>query len=107
VGNGGLCWDRNRGFRAGCAIFWVGSATSPILLCIFPRYRCEQKGLDPDTTFFELAQRYIKAYPKGPFNLEARRAAGFNENELALLEYHDQKQKKAARDAKGVRNARR
>lgn len=58
------------------------------------RYRCEQKGLDPDTTFFKLSQKYIKAYPKGPFNLEARRAAGFNEHELEMLKYYDKEQKK-------------
>jgi len=60
------------------------------------RYRCEQKGLDPDPTFFKLAKKYIKGYPKGPFNHSARRAAGFNENELALLEQYDDAQKKAA-----------
>ena len=64
------------------------------------RYRCEQRGLDPDTTFFELAKQYIKAYPKGPFNHQARREAGFSEREIQLLDYHDQEQKKAAEAAR-------
>lgn len=53
------------------------------------RYRCEQEGLEPDSTFFRLVKQYMKAYPKGPFNREARLKAGFSENELALLEHYD------------------
>ncbi len=50
------------------------------------RYRCEQEGVDPDGKFLELVMKYLGNYPKGPFNHEARRKAGFNSNELALLE---------------------
>ncbi len=56
------------------------------------RYRCEQKGLDPDITFFQLVKKYTKGYPKGPFNHAGRKAAGFNENELAMLESFDKQQ---------------
>jgi len=53
------------------------------------RYRCEQKGVDPDVLFFRLLKKYMGRYPAGPFNREMRSKAGFSENELALLELHD------------------
>jgi len=46
---------------------------------------CAQRGLDPVLTYTELAHRYAAPALKGPFNLSARRAAGFNEDELAAL----------------------
>lgn len=49
------------------------------------RMLCDQRGLDPIATYSELAQRYRAPRPRGPFNLEARRAAGFDEDELAAL----------------------
>jgi uncharacterized ferritin-like protein (DUF455 family) len=49
------------------------------------RYLCEQRGLDPVGIYAELAARYEAPRLKGPFNLSARRAAGFDEAELALL----------------------
>jgi uncharacterized ferritin-like protein (DUF455 family) len=45
-------------------------------------YLCEQRGLDPGTTYDELAARYEAPVLKGPFNIEARRLAGFTEAEL-------------------------
>lgn len=49
-------------------------------------YLCNQRGLDPVSTFAELADFYKAPRLRGPFNLEARRAAGFNEAELAALQ---------------------
>jgi len=49
------------------------------------RWLCEQRGLDPVVTYADLAKRYGAPRPRGPFNLEARRAAGFAEDELAEL----------------------
>ncbi|WP_026075753.1 ferritin-like domain-containing protein [Noviherbaspirillum massiliense] len=46
---------------------------------------CRERGLDPITTYATLAVKYKAPVPRGPFNLEARRAAGFNEEELAAL----------------------
>lgn len=46
---------------------------------------CAQRGLDPVLTYTQLAQRYTAPVLKGPFNLSARRAAGFTEAELAAL----------------------
>ncbi len=49
------------------------------------RWLCSQRGIDPLATFAVLATQYQAPVLKGPFNLEARRAAGFEENEIALL----------------------
>ena len=49
------------------------------------RHLCSQRGLDPVSTYALLAARYEAPALKGPFNLAARRAAGFDEVELALL----------------------
>ncbi len=49
------------------------------------RYLCAQRVLDPVATYAHLAQQFQAPILKGPFNLQARRAAGFTENELAAL----------------------
>ena len=49
------------------------------------RHLCAQRGLDPITTYAELAARHQAPRLRGPFNLEARRAAGFEEDELQAL----------------------
>jgi uncharacterized ferritin-like protein (DUF455 family) len=46
---------------------------------------CERDGLDPVAIYPDMARRYKAPVPKGPFNLEARRAAGFTDEELAAL----------------------
>ena len=46
------------------------------------RYLCEQRGLEPRTTYDALAALYEAPALKGPFNIEARRLAGFTEMEL-------------------------
>lgn len=46
---------------------------------------CMQRGLEPVATYAELAVRYGAPRLRGPFNLEARRAAGFDEAELQAL----------------------
>lgn len=50
------------------------------------RFLCVARGLDHIATYSELAQRYGAPRPRGPFNLDARRAAGFDETELAALD---------------------
>jgi len=47
---------------------------------------CRQRGLDPLVAYAELARRHRAPQPRGPFNLEARRAAGFSEQELQALQ---------------------
>jgi len=49
------------------------------------RYLCEQRGFDEHSTYRRLAQQYRAPKLRGPFNFEARRAAGFDESELAML----------------------
>jgi uncharacterized ferritin-like protein (DUF455 family) len=45
-------------------------------------YLCAQQGLEPGATYDLLAARYRAPVLKGPFNVEARRLAGFTEAEL-------------------------
>jgi len=49
------------------------------------QHLCKERQLDSMTSYDELAQRYAAPVLKGPFNLQARRAAGFSEAELAAL----------------------
>ncbi|SFC69230.1 Uncharacterized conserved protein, contains ferritin-like DUF455 domain [Polaromonas sp. OV174] len=49
------------------------------------RHLCAQRGLDPIASYAMLARQYGAPRLKGPLNLEARRHAGFDEVELALL----------------------
>ena len=48
-------------------------------------YLCGLRGLEPIATYAELTVRYKAPVLKGPFNIEARREAGFSEAELARL----------------------
>jgi uncharacterized ferritin-like protein (DUF455 family) len=47
---------------------------------------CSQAGHEPVACYADLAQRYDAPRLRGPFNLEARRAAGFDDAELAALQ---------------------
>ena len=49
------------------------------------RHLCSQRGLEPVATYAVLARQYAAPRLKGPLNLEARREAGFDDTELALL----------------------
>lgn len=49
------------------------------------RFLCEQRGLDPVASYAELAETYKAPRLRGPFNIEARRAAGFDDAELEAL----------------------
>ena len=49
------------------------------------RHLCRQRGLEPVATYAVLARHYAAPRLKGPLNLEARREAGFDDTELALL----------------------
>jgi uncharacterized ferritin-like protein (DUF455 family) len=51
------------------------------------RQLCERDGLDPVAHYRGLVQRYAAPRLHGPFNLEARRAAGFGDDELAALDW--------------------
>jgi len=49
------------------------------------RWACARAGLDPLAHYALLAARHGAPRPKPPFNLEARRAAGFDDDEIAAL----------------------
>jgi uncharacterized ferritin-like protein (DUF455 family) len=48
-------------------------------------YLCKQRGLEPGAIYAALLAEHNAVPRRGPFNLEARRAAGFSEEELAQL----------------------
>ncbi|WP_368562370.1 ferritin-like domain-containing protein [Pseudoxanthomonas sp. UTMC 1351] len=50
------------------------------------RWYCERAGVEPRVRFRELLKEYAGGYLHRPFNLEARLAAGFDEDELAALQ---------------------
>jgi uncharacterized ferritin-like protein (DUF455 family) len=49
------------------------------------RHLCDESGLDPHATYVRIADQYHAPKLRGPFNFEARRSAGFDEEELAAL----------------------
>ena len=49
------------------------------------RHICQERGLDPIATYRELIQQYDAPKLKSPYNLEARRLAGFDDEELNYL----------------------
>jgi uncharacterized ferritin-like protein (DUF455 family) len=49
------------------------------------RWLCQRDGLDPLVHYAALVRRHEAPRPRPPFNLEARRRAGFDADELALL----------------------
>jgi len=50
------------------------------------RWVCERHGLAPDEAYPALLCRYLRAPLRGPYNLAARREAGFTDAELAALD---------------------
>ena len=49
------------------------------------RWLCEQQGLDPVAHYELLAQQHQAPRLRAPFNFDARRAAGFTDEEMAAL----------------------
>ncbi len=49
------------------------------------RHVCAERDLEAEATFFTLLKKHFPNGLHGPFNLDARRDAGFSESELALL----------------------
>ena len=49
------------------------------------RWLCEREGLDPVGHYAVLAERHGAPVPRPPFNVAARRAAGFTEQEIRAL----------------------
>ena len=49
------------------------------------RWHCAARGIDPEPKFRELLADYARAVLHGPFNVEARSAAGFSAEEIEAL----------------------
>ncbi|MPW17346.1 DUF455 family protein [Paraburkholderia sp. CNPSo 3157] len=49
------------------------------------RHLCDEAGVDAHQTYLRLSDEYRAPKLRGPFNFEARRSAGFEEEELAAL----------------------
>lgn len=49
-------------------------------------YACEQEKLEPEETFQHLLNEYMSGELRGPFELEARKKAGFSNTELKALQ---------------------
>jgi len=49
------------------------------------RYICTKRGIDPIKTYDELVEKYDPPKIRAPYNIEARRLAGFAEEEIAAL----------------------
>ena len=50
------------------------------------RFLCDQRGLDIHRAYAEIARTHGAPRLRGPFNIAARRAAGFDESELNALD---------------------
>ncbi len=49
-------------------------------------FLCEQRKIDPETTYFSLIDEYLNGHMSCPLHKEARLAAGFSQSELNHLE---------------------
>jgi uncharacterized ferritin-like protein (DUF455 family) len=49
------------------------------------RWLCDRAGVEPRQRFRELLTEFARPVLYGPFNMDARSAAGFDEDELAML----------------------
>ncbi len=58
------------------------------------RWCCQVHDIEPHAMFRELLAEYARPVLHGPFNLKARRAAGFDDEELASLQQLDAESKR-------------
>ena len=49
------------------------------------RVCCDQRGLEPETTFLALLKEYFTGSLRGPFNIPARMKAGFTQREMDAI----------------------
>jgi uncharacterized ferritin-like protein (DUF455 family) len=50
---------------------------------------CQKDKLDPIQAYADLVEKYEAPKLRGPFNYQARKAAGFTEAELAALDIRE------------------
>jgi uncharacterized ferritin-like protein (DUF455 family) len=58
------------------------------------RHLCAERGLDPVSTYAELIAQYDAPKLRPPFNMAARRLAGFEQKELDALDSLDTSKKR-------------
>lgn len=61
------------------------------------RWLCTERGREPIQTYAELARQYRAPTLKGPFNIEARLAAGFEPEEIVALQKENERPQEGAR----------
>jgi uncharacterized ferritin-like protein (DUF455 family) len=49
------------------------------------RICCDQRGLEPESTFLDLLKEYFAGTLRGPFNIPARMQAGFTQREMDAI----------------------
>jgi len=49
------------------------------------RICCDQRGLEPESTFLQLLKEYFTGTIRGPFNIPARMQAGFTQREMDAI----------------------
>ena len=49
------------------------------------RVCCDQRGLEPESTFLELLKANFSGAVRGPFNIPARMKAGFTQREMDAI----------------------
>ena len=49
------------------------------------RFCCEQRGVDPESTFLGLLKEHFRGSLRGPFNIPARLQAGFTQSEMDAI----------------------
>ncbi|HIE55120.1 MAG TPA: DUF455 family protein, partial [Chromatiaceae bacterium] len=49
-------------------------------------YLCKARGLEPESTYFELLDRHLHGHVSCPLHRQARLQAGFSERELERLQ---------------------
>ena len=64
---------------------WLGIPLG-ILLGICGSLAADERGLEPESTYFSLLEQHFAGGIRCPLHKPARRAAGFTESELGRLE---------------------
>jgi uncharacterized ferritin-like protein (DUF455 family) len=49
------------------------------------RVCCDQRGLEPESTFLALLKEHFSGSLRGPFNIPARMQAGFTQREMDAI----------------------
>ncbi len=67
-------------------IIWQDEVTHVEIGNRWFHHLCQERALDPESTFYALVEQHMPGGLRGPFHLEGRRKAGFSEAELERLQ---------------------